>query len=154
MKLVLTSLVLTAFPAAAQQSAAGPLEGADVVAVLLPDSGAMALKRVVQVLEARGYRVQTYDSIRGRVETQARQSPESCLTSLQATVLGHTVLLSATSLCILHSYRPHPVRYSAYSQVPFANFDCYAWAWRELAAAAKGLAGKKTVSFRHPSFLD
>jgi len=154
MKLVLTGLVLTASPAAAQQLAAGSLEGVDIVAVLLPDSGAVAVNRVVHILQARGYHVQRSDSVRGRVETQARQTPERCLTSLQATMLGHTVLLSATSWCILHNYRPHPVRYSAYSQVPFGNFDCYAWAWRELAEVAKGLDGKKTVSFRHPSFLD
>jgi hypothetical protein len=94
MKLFGLGLFLAAFPAQAQQQPADPVEGANVVAVRLADSAAVALKRVVRVLESRGYRVQTCDSIPWRVETKGHQTPADCLVSIQATVLGHSVLLS------------------------------------------------------------
>jgi alpha-tubulin suppressor-like RCC1 family protein len=148
MKLLGVGLVLVTFSARAQHQ--GPLEGANVVAVLLADSGMVVWQRVVQILEVRGYRLLTRDSTTWRLETRPIQTPELCLTSIQATVFGHTVLLSAKSWCFLLGYQPHPVWYSAKSHVPFANFDCYAWGWNELAAVAKELSGKKVVSFRHP----
>jgi hypothetical protein len=150
MKLLGLGLLLVTFSARAQQQAPGPLEGADVVAVLLADSGAVAWQRVCQVLQVRGYQLLTRDSTTWQLETKPLQTPALCLTSIQAIVLGHTVLLSAKSWCFIQGYRPHPVHYSTKSQVPFANFDCYAWGWQELAAVAKGLAGKKVVSFQHP----
>jgi hypothetical protein len=153
MNVFVLGLSLAAFSAQAQQPAPGPVQGADILAVLLPDSGAVARGHVVEALAARGYQVLTYNVTTHQFDAKAKQTPESCFTSIQVTVLGHTVLLSATSWCQLHHYRPQPVHYSAQSQVPFANFDCYAWGWNELAAVAKGLAGLKTVSFRHPRSL-
>jgi hypothetical protein len=153
MKELVLGLSLAAFSARAQQPAPGPVEGADILAVLLSDSGAVARGRVVQVLEAQGYQVLPYNATTHQLETKAKQTPESCLTSIQVTVLGHTVLLSAASWCQFEHYRPQPVHYSAQSQVHFANFDCYAWGWCELAVVAKDLAGRKTVSFRHPRSL-
>lgn len=150
MKVLVLGLSLAAVSARAQQPVPGPVEGADILAVLLPDSGAVAREYLVAVLHARGYQVLPYNAVTHQLETTAKQTPERCLTSIQATVLGHTVLLSASAWCQLHYYRPRPVHYSAQSQVPFANFDCYAWGWRELTAVAKDLAGLKIVSFRHP----
>ena len=120
------------------------------MAVLLADSGPAVRKRVLQVLETRGYRVQTYDSTRGRIETQTHPTPHDCLFALDAIMLGHTVLLSGNTHSILHDYAPKAVSYSTKNRVPVGNFDCYEWGWNELAAVAEALKGKKVVSFRHP----
>jgi hypothetical protein len=149
MKPLLLGALLAAPPAQAQQQALGPVEGANVVAVLLADSGAVAWKRVVRVLQALGYSLQTRDSITGRIETKARQAAK-CFTTVEVILLGHTVLLSGKAMCQSWYYKPRPVWYSAQSHVHFANFDCYAWGWNQLAAIAEELKGKKVVSFRHP----
>ncbi|MVN79218.1 hypothetical protein GO988_23040 [Hymenobacter sp. HMF4947] len=126
MKLLVLGFALAALAGQAPPPTRGPVEGADRVAVLLADSGAIARARVMQVLEAWGYQLLPYDAVTRQLGTKAKQTPEGCSTSIQATVLGHTVLLSASSWCQLQHYHPQPVHYSAHRQVPFANFDCYA----------------------------
>lgn len=150
MKWLAVGLFCVSFPAQAQQPVPGPVEGANVVAVLLVDSGAVAWARTAQLLTARGYHVPARDAAALWLETEPRRPPEGCFTSLRATVMGHTVLLSGTSRCVLVNHLPHPLWYSAQSHVPFANFDCYAWGWDELLAVAQGLSGRKIVSFRRP----
>jgi hypothetical protein len=149
MKLFILVVLVTALPAQAQQLP-GPLEGANVIAVLLADSGTAAQQHVLQVLAARGYRAQAYDATRGRIETQTHPTPHDCLFSLEALVLGHTILLSGNTHCILRDYVPKAVSYSTANRVPVGNFDCYKWGWNELAAVAEELKGKKIVTFRHP----
>lgn len=68
--------------------------------------------------------------------------------------MGHTVLLSGNSWCILTHNSPRPLWYSTTSRVPFANFDCYAWGWDELQAVAHELSGIRIVYFRRPSLKD
>lgn len=149
MKLLILGVLITALSAQAQQRP-GPLEGANVIAVLLADSGTAAHQHVLQVLAARGYRVQSYEASRGRIETLTHPTPEDCLFSLEALVLGHTVLLSGYTHCVLRDYAPKPVAYSPQHRMPVGNFDCYKWGWNELAAVAAELKGKKIVTFRHP----
>jgi hypothetical protein len=149
MKLLALGVLIPAFAAHAQPRP-GPLEGANVLAVLLADSGTAAHQRVLQVLAARRYRVQTYEASRGRIETLPHPTPHDCLFSLAALVLGHTVLLSGDTHCILRDYAPKPVSYSTKHRVPVGNFDCYQWGWQELAMVAEELKGKKVVTFRQP----
>lgn len=120
------------------------------MAVLLADSGTAAPQRVLQVLAARGYRVQTYDTLRGRIETLTHPTPHDCLFSLEALVLGQTILLSGYTHCVLRDYAPKLVTYSPQHHMPVGNFDCYKWGWNEVAAVAEALKGKKVVTFRHP----
>ncbi len=153
MKLLVFGTFLVSLSAQAQRKVAGPLEDANVVAVLLADSGSVAQKRVVQVLKTRGYQIQACDSVARRVETKTHQTPEGCLVSIEATVLGHTVLLSGKVYCELRSYSPKAISYSVRNRVPVGNFDCYKWGWNELAVVAERLGGKKVVSFRNPKSL-
>ena len=94
-----------------------------------------------------GYRVQERDSAAGRLGTEAWfiEGQAQCLTSVEALVLGHTVLPTGTSYCPLFHHKPLPVYYSATSHVPFANFDCFAWGWTEVNVVARALGGRKTV---------
>jgi len=147
MKGLLVVLLLAFAPALAQVAATHPREGARGVAVLLADSGAVAWARTAQALATLGYRVQERDSAAGRLGTEAWfiEGQAQCLTSVEALVLGHTVLLTGTSYCPLFHHKPLPVYYSATSHVPFANFDCFAWGWAEVNVVARALGGRKTV---------
>ena len=150
MKSLLVCLLAGGAGSARAQDAwsAGAREGAQVVAVLVADSGAGAWARTARTLEKLGYRVPERDSAAGRLSTEAWFAPGSgaqCLTSVQALVLGHTVLLTGTVYCGLFQHRPEPVAYSAQPRGPYGNFDCAAWGWGELRAVALALGGTKTV---------
>jgi hypothetical protein len=152
MKQILAALFFAGFHAHAQSPApvAVAAEGANVVAVLLADSGAVARARVVQVLTQRGYRV-TAEAAGERVETAPTLAGNRrCSTVLQGLILGHVVLLSGHALCELHGQRPRPLTHSAYSHVTFQNYDCVAWGWNEVEAVAQALHGDKVFRFQHP----
>jgi hypothetical protein len=128
-------------------------EGAQVVAVLVADSGPGAWARTARTLQRLGYYVQERDSTAGRLSTEAWFAPGSnaqCLTSVQALVLGHTVLLTGTRYCALFQHRPEPVAYATRPRGPYGNFDCAAWGWGELRAVARALAGTHTVWLPYP----
>lgn len=124
-------------------------EGANVVAVLLPDSGAVAIARITRLLEQRGFHVTGHYA--ATLETAPMPAEnQHCAASVQVQVMGHTALLSGQNFCWLLSGRARPLYYSARSQVPALNYDCVAWGLNQLEAVAEALHGEKTVHFRRP----
>lgn len=132
-------------PAWAQEKLPLPPEGATVIAVLLPDSGAVAFERVARLLVQQGYSVETRDPTAQRLTTAPHPLAEAPFsTSVQAIVMGHTVLFSG-SVFYKTSRSGRALMYSAYSHVHFANYDYVAAGWRELEAIVQALPGKRKV---------
>ena len=128
---------------------AHPWEGANVVAVQMPDSGAVALARVVRALEQYGFHVRSVNPT--AVETEPLPAENRrCSASIQVQLVGHTALLSGQNYCQVLFGTPRPLNYSARIQVPYSNYDCMAWGVAQLEAVAQALQGEKIPHFRRP----
>lgn len=123
---------------------------ATVLAVLLPDSGAVAWARVAHVLAQHGYRVAEREARGLRLVTAPTLTGNGqCAVTLHVTVMGHVALLSGQVFCERHAYRPKPMYYSHYGNTVFGHDDA-AWGWSQLARIAGALPAEKVHYFHLP----
>ncbi|MDO7854355.1 hypothetical protein [Hymenobacter convexus] len=153
MKRLLVVLLLLYLPARAQHLAAHKVpaheEGVNVIAVAMPDSGAVLLERVARVLLQQGYLISSRDQTTLQLTTEPQPLHGCrCAATFQVTVMGHAALLSGVVSRPLSSFIS-PLYYSAFSHVAFQNLDYVAEAWSLLETIAHGLSDE-AVYFQHP----
>ena len=125
MKWLLGGALLVWAPALAQQKPPAHPEDTNVIAVLLPDSGAVAFGRLAQMLVKRGYRIKVRDQMALHLKTEPRRIYDGDIfsASVELIQMGHTALFSGMGYRDSPGYRSVPLAYSAHSQVTVGNFD-------------------------------